>query len=124
MNDQIEEMWNVSLELKQTITAERADILMDALAAYGVAVGSGPHNRVTVILSLPATDLLQAVMPAVAVTERASGSHVVAIGDVMPTEDFHARSGLEPIPALASVSEAAEILGVSKPRVNQMISEG
>jgi hypothetical protein len=115
--------WNAILELDETITEDRADALMDALADYAVSVGSAPHNRISVTLTLPASNLMQAVRTAIAVAEAASSANVIGL-EVLPTEEFDARSGLEPIPALVSVAEAAEMLEVTKIRVNQMISEG
>jgi len=117
------EEWNATLEIDETINDARVDYLMEELADYGVAVGSAPHNNISVTLTLPAKSLMQAVKTAVALAEAASSANVIAI-EVLPTEEFDARSGLEPIPALVSVAEAAEMLGLTKIRVNQMISEG
>ncbi|MEO5920534.1 MAG: hypothetical protein ABIQ01_05260 [Pseudolysinimonas sp.] len=117
------ELWNAHLELAQPIIDAAADHLMDALAAYGVSVGSGAHNHGTVTITVPAENISQAFSTAIAVAERASGLTIVG-AEVLPTDEFDARSGLEPIPALVSVAEAASMLGVTKVRANQMIGEG
>jgi excisionase family DNA binding protein len=115
--------WNAHLELDLKMTDDRVDDLMEKLAIYSVSVSGAPHNRIAVTITLPATSISQAFTSAVAVIEHAAGASIVA-AEILPTDEFDARSGLEPVPALSSVSEAAELLGVTKPRVNQMITEG
>jgi hypothetical protein len=117
------DLWNAVVELDQFVSDDLADELMDALAEYAASVGGGPHNHTLITVTVPAASIRQAFTTAVAVTEAATGSTAVGV-EVLPTEDFDARSGLESIPALSSVQEAADVLGLSRVRVAQMVTEG
>lgn len=71
---------------------------------------------------MPADTLLQAVSTAMAVIEQAGDAGVVAL-EVMSTAEFDARLGFAPVPDLVSVSEAAELLAVTRQRILQMLAE-
>ena len=95
--------------------------LLDALAAYHPATGRGLRGWVEVYLTVPAEDFVQLAHTTIALTGKALGAPVLAI-EFMPQDEFDARLGLEPIPELLSVSEAAEMLHVSRQAVLQRIA--
>lgn len=116
--------WNVTLELSEPeIDDDRADALMDSLADYHPAIGAGYRNRPRVTLTLLAESVRQAVGTAIALIESVAGTTPLYV-EAQPTEDFDVRAGFVAIPSLVSASDAAEYLGVSRVRVNQMIDEG
>lgn len=118
-------MYNAAVEVaKKSPSAEEfADELMDALASYSVAVGTSPRGWLEVRISLPAVSLAQAVSTALAVVESAVGVGAIAC-EVMDEEEFAAREGFEVVPDLLGVSEVAELLGVSRQRVDQLVHAG
>lgn len=97
--------------------------LVIALEGYHPAAGRSPFGLIEVTISLPAETLRQAVTTALAVIESATLLPVTAI-EVLPTDDFDRRNGLEPVPDLVSVSEAAAILSISRQRVLQLVDAG
>jgi excisionase family DNA binding protein len=99
------------------------DDLLDALAPYHPATGRGVRGHVAAIITLPAENLVQATRTALAVAEDAIAAEVLAI-EVLPTAEFDARNGLDPLPELLSVTEAAERLGVSRQAVLQRLESG
>ena len=79
-------------------------------------------GRQEVVLRITAKTLRQAVTTALAVVGKA-GHQAFAI-EALPTLEFDRRPGLEPIPELLSVAEAASVLGVSRQAVQQRIDSG
>jgi excisionase family DNA binding protein len=104
--------------------AAGAEQLLDVLADYSPAVGRSPFARTEVTITLPATGLRQAVATAVRVLEDAVAPHRLLSLEVLTTADFDRRAGLTPVPALLSVTEAAQELGVSRQAVLQRIESG
>ncbi|SNS47617.1 DNA binding domain-containing protein, excisionase family [Geodermatophilus pulveris] len=104
---------------------ELVDRLMDRLADYHVAVG-GHAGRLDVIITYPAETLRQAVVTGLAIVEAAAAEVGLDIigADVLPTPDFDERYGLQRMPDLLSVTEAAEVMGVSAARVRQLLDAG
>jgi excisionase family DNA binding protein len=104
------------------------DDLIDALAGYHPAIARAPRGWVEAIITLPAETLRQATTTALAIAEVAgraalAGAEVLAL-EVLPTDEFDARNGLAPMPALMSVTEAAAELGVSRQAVLQRLEAG
>ncbi|UNX55244.1 helix-turn-helix domain-containing protein [Georgenia sp. TF02-10] len=97
--------------------------VIDDLAEYAAAVTTAPTGHLAIILSVDAASLTQAVRTAVAVAESSTGRTVVAVA-AMTTDDFYARAGLEPVPELLSVTQAAEQLGTSRQAVLQRLETG
>jgi len=102
--------------------ADRIDTLMDELAAYHPSLSEPSSGWFGVRITLPAENLDQAAHTAIAVVERATGASTV-LAEVMTEAEFNARQGFTTIPELVSTTEFAEMLGVSRARVGQMIDE-
>lgn len=96
------------------------DHALEQLADYHPAVNISPRGYAEATITLPADTISQATSTAVAVITRAFGEEPITI-TVMPTKEFDARQGFVPLPELVSVSDAAELLGVSRQRVLQKI---
>lgn len=116
------EMYNATIDVakREQLTDDTIDAVMARLEQYHPALGTTPRGWQSVIISLPAESLLQATTTAVAVVEAALGALAVS-AEVMTSAEFDLRQGWEPVPDLVSVSEAAEILGVSRQRVLQRV---
>lgn len=105
------------------------DELVDALVDYHPAVSRGARGHVSAEITLPAESLRQAVTTALAIAENGAvraaldGAEVLAL-EVLPTAEFDQRNGLDPMPELVSVTEAAEELDVSRQAVLQRLESG
>lgn len=106
----------------QDAADDLVDQLMDALDVYGGAVGRTPHGRVELDFTLPADSLRQATSTALAIV--AAAGHEPFALEVLPTDEFDRRSEQETVPALLSVTGTAELLDVSRARVQQLIDGG
>lgn len=117
-------MHNISVELDEqlnptagaTPATDRIDDLLDRLARYHPTLTSGHRGRLVVMVSLPAEHVAQAVTTAVAVVEAAAGAATVAV-EAMASDEFDARQGWTPLPELITVTEAAQMLGVTRQAV-------
>jgi excisionase family DNA binding protein len=96
------------------------DQMMDQLELYHASVGMSARGYADAQISLPAETLAQACTTAIAVVSAAFGAAAVAC-EVLTEAEFDARQGWEHLPDLISVSEAAEILGVTRQAVLQRI---
>lgn len=116
-------MYNALIEIdERNFTADRAVAVMERLMAYHCAPGTSRRGRLELRISLPAENLEQATMTAIAVSEHATGRKVIRL-DIMPESEFEVMQGYQPIPELMSVTEAAETLGMTRQRILQMIAE-
>ena len=98
------------------------DHAMTALAEWHPSVGASLAGTLEATLTLPGEDLRQAVAAGVtAVT--AAGLVPIAVS-ALPEKVRDARVGWATPPELASVSEAAAALEVTRQRVLQMIATG
>jgi excisionase family DNA binding protein len=102
---------------------DAAERLVTALEGYSPATGRSLLGRLDVTITVPAESLRQAATTALAVVEAAAGRPAVSV-QVLPTDDFDRLNGLEPMPELLSVTEAAGVLGVSRQRVLQLVEAG
>lgn len=114
---------NARIELRARDITPMADDLIDALTGYSPAIGLSERGWVEVIISVPATDLRQAFTTATALVAQATPLEQLVV-EVMTTDEFDARLGLDPVPELVSVTEAADILGVTRQAVLQRLDAG
>jgi excisionase family DNA binding protein len=122
MNDgQTMKQYSVHVELETTVYAA-AEKLHEQLAAgdFHPSVGFSPRGWLDAQITLPAESLVQAAQIASAVLRDLTGLDAVAI-EVMTEAEFDARQGFVTVPELLSVTEAAEELGVSRTRVQQLV---
>jgi excisionase family DNA binding protein len=117
--------YNAIIELDQGASDQAAEHLIDTLAGHGYspAASTSAYGRLELVLTVPADTLRQAAATSLAIAESAAGVAAITL-QVLPTEEFDRRNGLEPVPELVSVAEAAQVMGVSRQRVLQMVDEG
>ena len=116
-------MYNATIELHAPADAVHGLELVDALSGYHPAAGASQRGRLEVTVSLPAETLRQACTTALAVVEAAAGVQALTV-EVMPTAEHDERLGIEALPEVVGVTEAAAILGVSRQRVLQLVEAG
>jgi excisionase family DNA binding protein len=102
---------------------DAVDVVMDALAAYHGTIGMSPRGYAFGLVTIPAPSLQQAAMTATLVVTAAFGDAEPIACEVMTTEEFDRRQEWAELPPLVSVTEAAEILGVSRTRIQQRIHD-
>jgi excisionase family DNA binding protein len=112
------EMHNATVEV--AVKDFDTDTMMDRLAPYHPAVGQSERGWASATISVPAETVAQAAVTACAVVAAAFGAPAL-VCEVMTEREFDARQGWATVPDLVSVSEAAELLGVSRQRVLQRI---
>lgn len=119
--------YNVTVELDRKDDPKgdgaAAIALVDALEGYSPAAGPSVFGRLEVVITVPAETLRQAVTTGLAVVEAAAGVRALAV-DALATDDFDRRHGVEPMPELLGVTEAAALLNVSRQRVLQLVDAG
>ncbi|MFT8637148.1 MAG: helix-turn-helix domain-containing protein [Pseudoclavibacter sp.] len=117
--------YNATIELNvpNDLSDRTVDDLMGKLAHFSIAVGASDAGHPELIITVQATTLAQATEVALAVTTQATQLPFLGIY-VLPTAEFDRRIGLQPVPELLSVTQTAQILGVSRQRVLQMLSSG
>lgn len=113
--------YNVIAELQLKLTEATVDELMAGLVDYHVSVGSSPAAAAEVTITVPADTLRQAMLTGLSVLSE--HGEVTAL-EVLPTAEFDRRAGMVPVPPLASVTEAAAALGISRQAVLSRISSG
>lgn len=113
------QMFHATVEIDKR-DAFGVDAMMDALASYHPAIGQSVRGFASATISLPAETLAQACTTAAAVVSAAFGGPAIA-AVVMTEPEFLARQGWAPVPDLVSVSEAAQLLGISRQAVLQRI---
>lgn len=119
------EYWNVIIELDHAYADDGVDEdVLDAFAEWHAAIGRTMGNRLEVTLTIPAENLHQAALTALSLLGHFKGLPSARSMSVLRTADFDRRNGLEPVPPLVSVTEAAMSLGITRQRVLQMIHDG
>lgn len=98
------------------------DAVMERLGAFHAALGESRRGWASATISLAAESLAQATATAAAVVGQAYGAEPISC-EVMTEKEFDLRQGWEAMPQLVSVSEAAQLLGVSRQRILQRITE-
>lgn len=102
---------------------EWTDRAIDGLRGFSPAVSRGLHGGATIDFTLPAADVRQAATIALSLaTDIADGADIVGL-ELLTTVEFDRRAGAH-LPALLSVSETAERLGISRQAVLQRIDSG
>lgn len=99
------------------------DDLMDQLEPHHGTVGQSDRGYPFALITLPANSLQQASAAAATIVSTAFGLEAIAIV-AMTTEEFDRREDWVDVPDLVGVTEAAEILGVSRQRIQERISDG
>jgi excisionase family DNA binding protein len=99
------------------------DAWMEVLGQYRGAPSMSVRGFREASLFVPAETLAQATSTAVAVVSSMYGAKAIA-AEVMTEKEFDAREGWMTLPELISVSEAAELLGVSRQAVLDRIRRG
>lgn len=115
--------YNVILTLDTKHTgADLADQVHNGtLDAYSVVTGVDHRGRAQLILTIEATNLVQAAATAKAVTTEAGFTNPVRL-EVMTTHEYD--RGDEPIPPLVSLTQAAQTLGVTRQAIQSRINHG
>lgn len=117
----------MAIEYNATITLDTRndvdELLLDALRRYHPATGRSPLGNVQVTITVSGEDIVQVLQTSVAVIARELRAPVLG-ADIMTTEEFDRRQGLEPVPELLSVVEAAARLGITRQAVLQRIEAG
>lgn len=120
------QMYNALVEVDRKVDArdvhedEFGDVLQ-LLAQHHPALSVSPRGWAEARISLPAESLAQASATACVLVGQAFGAEAIA-AQVMTEAEFLARQGWEPVPELVSVTEAAELLGVTRQAVLDRIS--
>lgn len=112
--------FNVIVEISVPATREHAVEWVDALADYSPAVSSTTRGATEVVVTVPATTLRQAASTGWALFAEAP----VSTFTVMPTAEFDRRADDVDLPELVGATEAAQMLGVTRQRVQQMAAIG
>ncbi len=97
--------------------------LLDALDGFHPAIGDSPRGWTSARISLQAETLKQATVLALTLVADAGGAEPIHC-EVQIEDEFTARRGFIPVPELVGATEAAELIGVSRQRVQQLASNG
>lgn len=122
--------FNVVLEttLKVTMSDEVVDEVMEGLADHAGVIGRNGRGRLELVMTVPAAGLRQAATTGLAVAEAALGRHgEVASFEVMTTREYDARADaveVPEVPELLSLSQTAELLGITRQAVHNRIATG
>lgn len=111
---------HVEVDLRGDLADSTVDRVLDQLADFHPAIGTSPRGYADAQITLPAETLAQACSAALAVVAAAYGAPAVAC-EVLTEAEFDARQGWATVPDLVSVTEAAQMLGVSRQAVLQRI---
>lgn len=116
--------YSITIEVddKTALTADDVDRIHEQLEAFDVALGMSRRGWRSANMTTPAGSMRQAMAIAVSLVESAFGANAIAV-EAMTDDEFDVRQGWAPVPDLVSVSQAAELLGVSRQRVLQRIQE-
>lgn len=118
-------IFSAHIELRdRDVSEQRCVALVDKLHDYHAAVGASPRGWLSFQISVPGESFSQATTTALAVAAAAVPGVEVIHADIMTEAEFDALNGFVPVPELVSVTEAAEMRGVSRQAILQMIDEG
>ncbi|MEE1737024.1 helix-turn-helix domain-containing protein [Streptomyces sp. BE147] len=121
--------WSAYAEYDATETPpELHSELFEALIEHAPGVGPGPNGNLSLRLMIQADSALKAASETVALADIALhkiGLSPTLVGIEVVTEAELDRRQAEPsIPELASIAEAADILGVHKQQVDRLVGRG
>lgn len=122
-------MWAAHVEVRRRTepTPDELDDLMEVLGPFGAAFGMSPRGWLGVRLTVPAEGLRQAAMSATSLVQAADPRLRPLALEVMPEDEWEARQAFALPWRLSDVigtNEAADMIGVSRQRVLQMVAEG
>jgi len=124
-------MYNAQLEYAGvTLSDGLVDHMYDELADFHISMSETPEGRFSIRMTFPAETLAQAFRIATGVVEQslarweANLSPALEVAEVMTEKEFDRREGWDHIPDLVNAAEAAEIIGVSRQRMFQLIEAG
>jgi excisionase family DNA binding protein len=116
--------YSVHIEFeRRDLPPAEAERILTQLEDWHAAVGHSPRGYVDVQITLPAEDLARAASTALAIAAPVVNAQPIRV-EAMTEAEFDARLGEVPMPELVGVTDAAEMLGVSRQRVLQMVDEG
>jgi len=117
---------NVEVDDRTPITRDNStevDAWMEVLRQYHGSPGTSIRGFREAGLYVPAENLAQATTSATAIVSSLFGAEAIAI-EIMTEKEFDTREGWMPMPEIVSVSEAAELLGVTRQAVQDRIRRG
>lgn len=115
--------YQVDAELAgKPLTGTEAERALEGLPGLS-AVIADRYGHPDVLVTISADSTIQATTLGVSTIEHATGRTVTAVA-VTPTELWDARQGFVPLPELIGATEAAQLLGVSRQRIAQLVDEG
>lgn len=110
------------------VSDDQVDELMDQLAPHHGTLGASLLSHLAITISYPAEDLRQALVTGEAIVTRALEAAgltcQLTAGEVMTSAEFDQRQGMEPLPELLSVTQAASVMGITGARVRQLLDAG
>lgn len=115
--------FTIQAELDETLTADNSVALVTPVETRNGAVGRSALGRAELFFCVEADDIRDAIETAQQIVGDYYEAALVALRAVS-SEDFEREADTAPLPALSSVSEAAEALDVSRQRVLQLVTEG
>jgi excisionase family DNA binding protein len=104
------------------ITMDDVDRIAEELGAFSPAFGHSARGFRSATISVPGDSMRQATAAAIAVVEAAFSAPAI-VCEAMTETEADIRQGWVQTPDLVSVSQAAELLGVTRQRVLQRIQE-
>jgi excisionase family DNA binding protein len=115
--------YSVHIEFdRHDIPAATVERLVDELAEWHAAIGHSPRGWVDIQMSVPAETPEGASSVAVALTAPKVKARPIRI-ESMTEAEFDARQGFTPMPELIGATDAAELIGVSRQRILQLVDE-
>lgn len=115
--------YSATVEVAGKIEGVDLDELVDQLEPHHGTVGESARGYPFAMITLPANSLQQASASAATIVSTAFGREALVIV-AMTTEEFDRREDWAEVPELVGVTEAAEILGVTRQRIQERISDG
>lgn len=117
------DMYNATIELHlaaASAAGKKGDQLLTRFADYHPVLTTSDLNRLELIISLPAESLWQAATTVRTLTDRLAVARV----SLETSADFDARSDAIADPDLLSVTETAQMLGITRGGVQRRIETG
>ena len=114
--------YNVIAEVGVAPPVKRAEEWMVRLVVYSPAVGRTDRGHSELIITVPARTIGQAVATGVAIMSRAVGQ--IQRFEVLTTAEYDGRADDVHVPELIGATEAREVMGVSRQRIQQLARAG
>ncbi|MSZ76799.1 MAG: excisionase family DNA-binding protein [Actinobacteria bacterium] len=110
----------IEVAKNDTLTTDQIDHIIDQLEDYHPSISTSPRGWLAARITLPGETLAQATKTAITLIEAAYGAPAITC-EIMTETEADAREGWDTIPELISVSEAAELLGITRQAVTLRI---